>query len=763
MNDKVTPKENGRQYRSEQLQLIAEIGQATSAYRDVDKLLYDMVYLIRDQLGFYYVSIFFPVADRTHLTLIEATGEIGQELKQTKFHIPFAVDSIIGWVAVNQQARIAHNVGDDPLYLQIAALSETRSEIALPLLAQGELLGVLDVQSRDVEKFDGEDLAILQILANHVAVNIDNAQLFALREARLNETEALLNLNNLLTTTLDVGEIYRRAARVFTQQLRVARCAVSSWELEANTVTTQAEFVYDLENDIVDQYEMSMPSYDLSLHVGTAELLKSLIPVLRQADDPQLEQSERQILLDMDQHYCLELPLVRGDAAVGIVELYRTKNQRPFSNEDVQLAQAMANQTAIAIDNATLASEARARVAQLSMLNRLSIALSLAPNLADIFDGARREIFSLVEVTGMSIMILSPDKQTLDWIYGYEYGSEVDLSSIPPLSVSQGFSGYVVRTRRPLLVNAAEVARMTQVLQPIQIGAAPNSWYGLPLIVANELIGVLAVENELDDNAFSERDIELLQILSGPVAIAINNLLQLEAVQNALAAQSEQRVQLQTAAEVAAATTSILDLNELMQRSVDLIQERFNLYYTGLFLISPDTNFAVLRAGTGKAGQIQIARQHQLKVGGRSLIGGATNDGLRRITQNVSLNEEWLPNPVLPDTRSELALPLRVRGRIIGALTVQNVTANAFSEELIGTLQTMADQLAVAIENAQLLKLAEVRTQRQLALNQISAQLYRTADVNEIVRIGLGALSHNFNGRNVELILGNTSQTHTED
>jgi GAF domain-containing protein len=357
MNDKVTPKENGRQYRSEQLQLIAEIGQATSAYRDVDKLLYDMVYLIRDQLGFYYVSIFFPVADRTHLTLIEATGEIGQELKQTKFHIPFAVDSIIGWVAVNQQARIAHNVGDDPLYLQIAALSETRSEIALPLLAQGELLGVLDVQSRDAEKFDGEDLAILQILANHVAVNIDNAQLFALREARLNETEALLNLNNLLTTTLDVGEIYRRAARVFTQQLRVARCAVSSWELEANTVTTQAEFVYDLENDIVDQYEMSMPSYDLSLHVGTAELLKSLIPVLRQADDPQLEQSERQILLDMDQHYCLELPLVRGDAAVGIVELYRTKNQRPFSNEDVQLAQAMANQTAIAIDNATLASK----------------------------------------------------------------------------------------------------------------------------------------------------------------------------------------------------------------------------------------------------------------------------------------------------------------------------------------------------------------------------------------------------------------------
>jgi GAF domain-containing protein len=743
--------------RAHQFQLIADIGQATSAYLNLDQLLAATVSLIRDQLGFYYTSIFLLDAAEQNLLLKEATGEIGQALKENQFKIPLRADTIIGWVATNRQARIVQDVESDPLYMMLSSLSKTRSEIALPLITQGALLGVLDVQSRAVNDFQEDDISVLQILANYVAINIAHAQLFAQRETRLNETEALLSLNNLLTTTLDVSEIYRRAARIFTEKLNVARCAISSWERQADTVTTQAEFIYDPENNIVNEFEPDITSYDLALHKGTAELLQTLQPIVRHADDPHLEESERQILLSTNQIKALELPLVRGGEAVGIVELFRTESQPPFTPDTIQLAQAMANQTAVALDNANLTSEARARVAQLSVLNRLSTALSLAPTLTEIFEGARREIFSLIEATGMSIMLLTPEKDRLRWIYGFEYGQEVDLSAVPLLPVSQGLSGFVVRTREALLVNKEEIARLSAELQSLQVGSAASTWFGVPLIVANDLIGVLAVENELDDNAFSQREVELLQILAGPLAIAINNLLQLEAVQNALAAQSEQRVQLQTAAAVAAAATSILDLDELIQGSVNLIQERFDLYYAGLFLINRETNNAVLRAGTGEAGRIQVERHHKLAVGGRSLIGGATHDGLPRITQDVTLDKEWHPNPDLPETRAELALPMRVRGTIIGALTVQSVTPNAFGPELIGTLQTMADQMAVAIENARLLQQTEARAQRQQALNQISTQLYRTADVNEIIRIGLKALSDNLDGAKVELILGGFS------
>jgi GAF domain-containing protein len=211
---------------------------------------------------------------------------------------------------------------------------------------------------------------------------------------------------------------------------------------------------------------------------------------------------------------------------------------------------------------------------------------------------------------------------------------------------------------------------------------------------------------------------------------------------------------LETAAEVSATTNSILDLDELLKQAVTVIKERFSLYYTGIFLSDGLSNQAILKAATGEAGRIQIEKGHRLPIGGRSLIGGATGDGRARITQDVTQDDEWQPNPYLPDTRSELALPLRVRGEIIGALTVQSSEPHAFSAELISILQTMGDQLAVAIDNSRLLAGAEERIQRQRILNQISTQLHNTSDIDEIVRIGLQALSEQMNGRSVHLSLG---------
>jgi GAF domain-containing protein len=283
------------------------------------------------------------------------------------------------------------------------------------------------------------------------------------------------------------------------------------------------------------------------------------------------------------------------------------------------------------------------------------------------------------------------------------------------------------------------------------VGATASTWLGLPMIVANKLIGVLAVER---NHPFSDRAIKLLTAVSGSMAIAINNLIQLETIQNALLTQSKQRIQLQAAAEITAATTSILDMNDMMQQAVNLIQERFALYYAGLFLIDSPTNQAVLKAGTGEAGRIQIEQNYRLPVGGRSLIGGATADGKARICQDVTQNDEWQPTPHLPLTQSEIALPLRVRGQIRGALTIQSSMPHAFEPELISTLQSMADHLAIAIENAQLLLRSKERARQQQRLNQISSQMYRSTDVDEIVRVGLQSLSDLYGGQPVELELG---------
>lgn len=160
--------------------------------------------------------------------------------------------------------------------------------------------------------------------------------------------------------------------------------------------------------------------------------------------------------------------------------------------------------------------------------------------------------------------------------------------------------------------------------------------------------------------------------------------------------------QLVTAAEVSASASTILDPEELMRQAVDLIQHYFDIYYVGLFLVDETGKRAVLHAGTGEAGQKMLAAGHQLAVGGESMIGQCVAHAEARIALDTGDEGIRFSNPLLPLTRSEMALPLNNRGKCIGALTVQSSQESAFLPGDITALQAMADQLAIAIANARL-------------------------------------------------------------
>ncbi len=157
---------------------------------------------------------------------------------------------------------------------------------------------------------------------------------------------------------------------------------------------------------------------------------------------------------------------------------------------------------------------------------------------------------------------------------------------------------------------------------------------------------------------------------------------------------------LAAAAEVSQNITQIMDIDRLLPKTVDIICEAYDFYYAGVFLIDETGEFAVLRAGRGEPGRIMMENNHKLAVGGNSMIGACTALNQARISLDVDTERVWYPNPVLPETRSEMALPLAIGDRVIGAVTVQSVEAAAFSDEDISSLQAMANQLAIAIENA---------------------------------------------------------------
>jgi PAS domain S-box-containing protein len=179
---------------------------------------------------------------------------------------------------------------------------------------------------------------------------------------------------------------------------------------------------------------------------------------------------------------------------------------------------------------------------------------------------------------------------------------------------------------------------------------------------------------------------------------------------------------LATSAEIGRLVTSTLDMDILFSRTVNLIRDRFGFYHAGIFIIEETGFNAVLKSATGKAGEEMLNRSHILQVGSRSIVGTVASKGDPLVVNDTSTDPIHRPNPHLPDTRSEAAIPLRIGKRIIGILDIQSTQINAFSTDDINVLQTLADQIAVAIDNARSYELAQQAISEMRELDQLKSQ-----------------------------------------
>ncbi len=235
----------------------------------------------------------------------------------------------------------------------------------------------------------------------------------------------------------------------------------------------------------------------------------------------------------------------------------------------------------------------------------------------------------------------------------------------------------------------------------------------------------------------------------GKLAINFNRMIsRLDNLQGNLENQIAMRTeQLRATSEVGRVASAILDPDELIEKVVNLITERLGYYYAAIFVISPDGYWAELRSATGEAGKELKKRSHRLAVGGKSMVGSAISLKEARIAHDVGLEAVRFDNPLLPDTHSEIALPLIVGGRVLGALDAQSTEENAFDAENTETLQGMANQVAIALENARLFMetqeaLREIRTSQQVQLSQAWSEVL-DAEGNLEVSMGEKGLSEN--------------------
>lgn len=227
--------------------------------------------------------------------------------------------------------------------------------------------------------------------------------------------------------------------------------------------------------------------------------------------------------------------------------------------------------------------------------------------------------------------------------------------------------------------------------------------------------------------------------------------------------------QFQAISDVSRATASVRKLNDLLPRVAKVVSEQFGFYHTGIFLLDEANQYAILSAASSEGGQRMLARGHRLKVGDQGIVGYVTDSGQPRIALDTGSDAVFFDNPDLPNTRSEMAIPLKSGEKITGALDVQSNQSNAFSQEDVDVIQILADQISVAIDNARQFEqtqksLSEVETIYRQYLRHEWEKISASADVlgYRYTVAGTQPLDRHFkNSKSQEALDSGTIQTDT--
>jgi PAS domain S-box-containing protein len=236
-----------------------------------------------------------------------------------------------------------------------------------------------------------------------------------------------------------------------------------------------------------------------------------------------------------------------------------------------------------------------------------------------------------------------------------------------------------------------------------------------PVALQNRVFGLLNIVTDTP-YSFSERDIRIFRSAAELAAVALDRL--------ALTQETERRaIEMETVAQVSAVTTTILDLDELLLTVAELTKARFDLYHAHVYLLDEAQQMMVLAAGAGDAGRMMKERGHAIPMSRQnSLVVKAARERRGVIANDVTGEEDFLPNPLLPETRSELALPLIVGDRLIGVLDTQDTRVGRFTESDVRVKAALADQIAVAVENARAFREQQTIAERLRDVDKLKSQ-----------------------------------------
>jgi GAF domain-containing protein/anti-sigma regulatory factor (Ser/Thr protein kinase) len=617
-------------------------------------------------------------------------------------------DSPVGEGPIGQAARSGEHLMLTELATSELNVDAWRSHgvealAALPIKRATRVLGVLAVAFDFPQTFSDHERRILSLLADQAAIAVERTRLFT-RETRRSTQLALINqVARQATATLDLGEILNRAAAAIQSRFSYFNVALFLIDKAAQAVVLRAIAGGHSENVEVG-YRQAIGAGIIGRVANTGQAML--------AND--IAQEPRYLPLSAMLKPVgseLAVPIVRSGEVIGVLDIQDLETGA-FDDEDVKAMETLADQLAIAIDNARLYEETQRRMAELTAVHETSLRVGSSLDTKSVLDTVAHNALQLVDADNVRIFLHDARDGNLTFGTAFRRGEQ---SSTSLQGQPDDFTQAVLESGRSLVINHAR--GHPHFASPKSQNSGLEAIAGFPLLGTASTVGVMTVAY-LRPHVFSTDELRVLGLLASQAAVAITNARLYE--------ETRQRLEeLTVLHEMALAAASTLTPEDIADRVTAIVQQKLGCEYLRLLVNGEQGMLEPLGRDT-RAG----ARSHELRVG-EGLVGWVAENGTALRVGDVSQDPRSMEE--ITDVRSALVIPLVVGDRIIGVIDAASSQCDCFAAEDERLMTTVARQLAVAIENARLYQETQRRLAEVSALYQLARQMNTSLDVQEVL------------------------------
>jgi len=833
------------QARTADLVTSAEIAAAANQIRDLNDLISMTTNLIRDRFNFYYVQIYLLDRERQFAVLRDGTGYVGRRLLSQGHKLPLDGRSLIANTVRTQRGVVVQDTKADPNFLPNPLLPDTRAELTVPLIVEGQIIGVLDIQHSEAHAFDEAVIRLFEALAAQLAVTFENVKLYEDTQRRAAELATVAEVSLAAASSLDIKTLLRTVVKLTRDNFNLYHAHIYLLDDKREWLNLAAGSG-EAGITMLERGHRIALSTEHSLVARAARSKQGVISndVTQEPDflpNPLLPNTRSE----------LAVPLIVHDEVIGVLDVQSDLVNR-FTEEDVRVKTTLANQIAIALDNArTFELVARSQEVLRKSENRLAAIASNFPNGALVMydhnlryllvDGAGLEEAGLnkQDMEGKTVYEVFPPEVAeivkipyeaalrgqetrqeipyLDFIYEtvnlpvrdeqgniiagltitqnitarkraeeeqailYQSIRDLTEANTPQkvLKVVADFAhDYEVNSANAYYIESDEQGKAIWAdvvaawpsdrggaitvgnryflpemdlsrlwtqdpTQPLfisntqedervdensrQVYAAFNicATVIMPLYAAGQWVGIIT----LDWNAphdYSDREQRVYRSLHQQMISVMDAIRSAET-------SAKRAEELAALAEVSARAARILDPRELVRDVAQVTADAFNLYHIHIYLYEPEFDSLLLVAGTGQAPCQLVDHDHRVPLSADDLVTRCVRKGQAIIDNNVATSSDYVPNPNLQATQSILAVPMFVGQQLIGVLEAHADRVNGFTQENVRVKTALADQIAVAIRNAQLFTESQRRARELETVATVSAEASTNLNINELL------------------------------